>query len=336
MPPPWLDSPRLDIDLALPPAERYAHVPDDARRAGLELLAAIRGEASIDLDSARITALSQVVRLRTGNRFHGEARALAELLGVDWKEILLANCSYDAVVNLFMCSGVLVEGEGGPVLARNMDWWPEDVLARTSTLLRFHHGGEDRFWIAGWPGSIGVVSGLSARGFALALNAVICDERPPATGFPVMLHLRRVLEDAEDFDQAVEMVTKQKLAAPCLVAIAGSENHQRVIVERTPTRHALRWAQPGKALVVTNDYRRLSESSTDLPANELIGTACGRFDTLTDFFLTDPQDAASDEALLYILSDPQVRMEITAQQMVFHPAQRRARLVAPRRFFLSP
>ena len=44
-------------------------------------------------------------------------------------------------------------------------------------------------------------------------------------------------------------------------------------------------------------------------------------------------DKSSDEALLYILSEPTVKMAITAQQMVFRPSLREMRLVSPREFF---
>src|SRR5207237_1931878 len=118
------------------------------------------------------------------------------------------------------------------------DWWPEDLLAQSSYLVRCSRRGEFAFANAGWPGAIGVVTGLSARGFAVVLNAVIGPEGIRKTGYPVLLHLRRVLEDARDFDDALRLLSEQTLAAPALFTLAGRDNAQRVVLERTPTRHA--------------------------------------------------------------------------------------------------
>ena len=113
---------------------------------------------------------------------------------------MLANISYDLVLAYFGCSTVALPTPSGPVVARNMDWWPEDILAQCSYLIRCFRGSTFHFANAGWPGAIGVVTGLSARGFAVVLNAVLSPEGICKTGYPVLLHLRRVLEDAPSFE----------------------------------------------------------------------------------------------------------------------------------------
>lgn len=279
--------------------------------------------------------VARAASARLLGKYDAEAKAWGRLLDQPWPDVILANCAYDLIANLFACSGVLLEGEHGPVLARNMDWWPERELARASVMLRFEHHGEPRFWIAGWPGSIGAVSGMSARGFALALNAVLCDERPPLTGHPTLIWLRHVLEHAKDFDHALRLLSGKPLLAPCLIALVGVRNDQRVIIERTPRRCELRWAEPGRALVVTNDYRSLDDRREFSGEHMLQATACGRFDALTAFFADGPPEASSDEALLFALTGPHVMMEITAQQMIFRPSEGTARLTVPRRL-LAP
>ena len=143
-----------------------------------------------------------------------------------------------------------------------MDWWPEDVLARASCVVRFERQGEMQFCTAGWPGAVGVVTGLSARGFAVALNAVMGPERFSRIGYPVLLHLRRVVEDARDFADALRMLARQRLIAPALFTLVGTANDERVVIERSPRRHALRWAEGDAPLVATNDYRTLFRPTT--------------------------------------------------------------------------
>jgi hypothetical protein len=212
-----------------------------------------------------------------------------------------------------------------------MDWWPEDVLAQCSYLIRFSRGGTFQFANAGWPGAIGVVTGLSARGFAVVLNAVLSPEGMSKTGYPVLLHLRRVLEDAASFEAALRMLAEQRLAAPALFTLVGSRNEERVVVERTPTRHALRWAERDAPLVATNDYRQLAAPSAGT-GMEIYETTCHRYEALTRFFACHrPDREVEDAALLYVLSDPDVIQGITAQHIILRPRQGTVRLFVPRR-----
>ena len=323
---PWIERPSLNLDLALPAERRYRHVPAEAVQAGQRLLAAVLREIP---PAAKL--LADAVRLRTANRFHAEAVGLAEHVGVSWRDIVLANISYDLMLVSLGCSTVALPTPRGPVLARNMDWWPEDLLAQASYLLQVQRDGEPLFSNAGWPGAIGVVSGQSARGFALVLNAVLGPERSSKLGYPVLLHLRRVLEDARDFDEALRMLTEQHLAVGGLVTLVGSDNRQRVVIERTPKRHALRWPNGDEPLFATNDYRLLFQPETH-DELETCRTTCSRYDALQEFFANHRPDRDVDDAeLLYILSDPRVLQGITAQHIIFRPREQTARLFVPRR-----
>lgn len=328
---PWVERPTLELDLTLPPEQRYAQVPPEAVRAGQTLLAAVMREIPA---SAKL--LADLVRLRTANRFHAEAVGLARHVGADWREIVLANVSYDLLLSTLGCSTVALPTPRGPVLARNMDWWPEDLLAQASCLVQCRRGHDFVFANAGWPGSIGIVSGLSARGFGLVLNAVLSPDPASKLGYPVLLHLRRVLEDARDFDDAVRMVTDTHLTVGGLITLVGTENSQRVVVERTPKRHALRWPNADEPLVVTNDYRLLTRPK-DCVELEVCRTTCSRYDACCEFFGSHTADRDVDDTeLLYRLSDARVMQTITAQHVILRPRDQSARLFVPRRLVNAP
>jgi hypothetical protein len=248
----WTERPTIDLDLSVAAMERYGALPDHAVAHCQELLAAI---STMIPPNYRI--LADGVRMRTGSRFHEDACALAKRHGVDWRDVMLANVSYDLFLASLGCSTIVFPTPSGPVIARNMDWAPEALLARASYLVRCNHKGEFRFAHAAWPASIGVVTGLSAKGFAVVLNAVSSPEGAKLTGYPVLLFLRRVLEEAADFRSALKMISEEPLAMSGLITLAGSNNDERVVIERSPRLHALRWAEPGKALVTTNHYRKL-------------------------------------------------------------------------------
>jgi hypothetical protein len=229
------------------------------------------------------------------------------------------------------CSTIALPTADGPVLARNMDWFPEDLLAQASYLVRISRHGEFRYASAGWPGGIGVVTGLSARGFAVALNAVLCPEPICKTGYPVLLHLRCVVEDARDFDHALAMLRDQRLTAPGLFTLVGSKNEERVVIERSPTRHALRWPKEGEALLTTNDYRLLFPPKEG-NGLEIYQTTCHRYAALERMFASwSPARTLADTQLLYALSDPEVIQQITAQHVLIRPAKQAMRLFVPRR-----
>ena len=314
---PWIERPMLDLDLAQAVERRYDAVPGEVFARGRRLLDAVLREVP---PAAR--GLADWVRLRTGGRFHAEAVSLARRVGADWRDLLVANLAYDLVVGWPGCSTVALPGPGGPVVVRNMDWWPQDLLARASYLVRCGRGGRPEYATAGWPGAIGAVTGLSARGFAVVLNAVTSAEGLTRTGYPVLLHVRRVLEDARDFDDALRMLAEETLAAPALFTLAGRRNDQRVVIERTPTRHALRRPDGDEPIVATNSYRLLDGAGFE---------GCPRYDALCRFFARHrPGGEVEDAALLYILSDPGVRQEITAQHVILRPATGEVRLFVPR------
>jgi hypothetical protein len=322
-----VERPTIEIDLAEPPGRRYAGIPAEAFDLGRELLQAMKREIP---PMARL--LAHWVRLRTWGRFHSEAVSLAREGGHDWRDVMLANVAYDLILATFGCSTVALPTPAGPVVARNMDFWPQDMLARASYLIRVLRGGRFSFASAGWPGAIGVVTGLSTRGFAVVLNAVIGPEKFRRTGYPVLFHLRRVLEDARDFDDALQMLSHQTLAAAALFTLVGSRNEQRVVIERTPTRYAPRWPKGDEPLVATNDYRLLFRPEVHA-GSEIYETTCTRYDALCRFFAGHRSgQKVDDAALLYILSDATVIQEITAQHIIMRPAEGTIRLFVPRRF----
>ncbi|UCE58929.1 MAG: hypothetical protein JSU63_15985 [Phycisphaerales bacterium] len=322
---PWVECPSLELDLSLPVCERYSSIPPEACAKGKRLLRAVLTEVP-----SVMHFLADVVRARTRNRFHSEAQAIAHFIGGDWRGVMLANILYDLAIYRYGCSTAVLPTRNGPVIARNMDWPPEDVIAQTSYLIRTHRGGEFVFASAGWPGSLGVVTGLSGRGFAIVLNATSCPKRLGLTGYPVLLHIRRVLEDADSFDSAVMQLSETRLAAPCLITVAGEENHQRVVIERTPRRSAPRWAEEDQPLFVTNHYRIMFQGeSSSIPG--LDETTCSRYDAISELLGRHlPEETADDAKLLYALTDPSVIQDITAQHVIIHPRQREIRLWVPR------
>ncbi|HKB05717.1 MAG TPA: C45 family autoproteolytic acyltransferase/hydrolase [Gemmataceae bacterium] len=322
---PWVERPTITLDLARIRRGEPPDIPPDAVASAKALLDEVM--ASIP---PRARFLAYLIALRTGNRFGAEFRAAARLIDGDPRDIALANISYDLVVGALGCSTVAVPTPDGPVIARNMDWWPEEPLARASYVIRCTEGDDWRFSSAGFPGAVGVVTGLSSRGFAVILNAVTTTDPVCKTGYPVLLHLRRVMEDAADFDDALAMLSRQKLTTPALFTLVGSKNDQRVVVERAPKRHALLWGRMTEPLITTNNYHLLDLPPSERDDWELSRTSCGRYGRLCELTARRGNGTPTDDELLYWLQDEQVRQEITAQHVLIRSARGEMKLFVPR------
>ncbi len=149
----------------------------------------------------------------------------------------------------------------------------------------------------------------------------------------MLLWLRCVLEDAASFDDALAMLRDQPLASPALFTLVGRQPQQRVVIERTPRRHAVRWPQEGGPLVATNDYQLLQRATTHWFLWEaLYATTCRRYETLMHRGAALPAgEPVGDDVLLEMLSDPEIVQTITAQHVVVRPAAGQIRLWVPRR-----
>jgi isopenicillin-N N-acyltransferase-like protein len=235
------------------------------------------------------------------------ARAIraAEHVGVDPVELFAATLCYDQFMGTgaMGCSTLALAGPSGPVLARNMDWFPAEKVAKASCLVADEFGTN-----AGFVGMVGSVTGLSRRGFAACLNAALGPS--DSAGYPMLLFLRHVLDTATDFAHAVELVRSERLMSCGIVTLVGATNAERAIVERTPTDARVRAAQGDRPLIATNHFRALAAP-----------TECARFDHMARH--------AGAVPALDLLTNPNVLQSITAQHAVLCPAAGFAEMYVP-------
>ena len=131
------------------------------------------------------------------------------------------------------------------------------------------------------------------------------------------------------------MLTRRRLFTSALFTVVGTENHQRVCIERTPARAELRWAEPDTPLVTTNHYRKLDDAGRgklEGDAAQFFESTCGRYDRLLQLagqMLSAPE--VTSQALLRALTDEDVIQDITAQHVIMQPSSERIELYVPRR-----
>jgi acid ceramidase len=303
----------LTIDLRRPPGDRW-HLTSTQRQQARELLTSYKADLGQPQEVAEFLTAAAKDFIRSDH--WSELESLSTTLDLPVGDVALCNFYYDALKVVLGCTAFAVDAGDLILHARNLDWWTENAtLARYTTVCKFIGGPVGEFTTIGWPGFMGAFSGIAPGRFAVTLNAVLSLERAqPAT--PVTLLLRSVLEEARSFDEAVTILSDALLPCDCLLLLTGTRSGEMVVIERTPSRHALRTAQNG-FVCVTNDYHELNADPGGA-GSQLLATSCHRFDRVEALMgHARPQD--SEDCFTY-LSDSGVQMKITVQQMVFSAA----------------
>ncbi len=232
-----------------------------------------------------------------------EFEAASELLGFTVVDTVKFNLCYDLLLASLGCSTMALATADGPVLARNMDWFPPERIAEASMIVDTHYGMS-----VGFPGLVGAVTGISRNGgFAVALNA-LPDAAHDWDGVPTLL-LTRMLLEAVDFGEAVRLATTEQVMSACLLTLVGHDNTERICVERHAAAQddaILRRPPDGAPLVVTNNA-------------EATRCECPRWQRLHELCAGQEPGPADFDALLGWLDDPGVRQPLTAQHILAWP-----------------
>jgi len=97
----------------------------------------------------------------------------------------------------------------------------------------YYPDGKYPFVSIGWPGLIGVVTGINARGVFVALDPTRTDDAPE-DGPPLAVILRQVLEEADTLEQALEILRNAPLRTSGAVLVGDGIQRKAVVVELSP------------------------------------------------------------------------------------------------------
>jgi predicted choloylglycine hydrolase len=241
-----------------------------------------------------------------------EVHALALATGIDERETMLGQCFLD-LAQLSACSTIALPAGASPDhvarFGRNLDFVSLNIADRYSTVFVVRpDDGRYAYASIGWPGMIGVLSGMNEHGLCLASMEVPRTMRLP-TAMPYTLLYRTVLERCRSVPEAVQLLQttpRQTANNLMLMDAAGT----RAVVEITPQSIHVRWGTDGSALISTNHQR---DQDADTPGR------CNRYD-----YLHDQSKQSFGE-----IEEPDIQSMLrhvgnhgTMQSMVFEPANR--------------
>ena len=258
-----------------------------------------------------VVGMANVVMENSSKDHHTELDALIESSGRDRNSLYVANslvelrrmggCASFAVMPPRSQSGRLLFG-------RNFDFPPLGVLDTYHCLLIVQAEGKHAYASVGYPGLIGVISGMNDAGLTVATLDVYesADGSPyfDPQGVPLALTYRRILEECTTVAEARKLLEETKRTTYMNLAVCDAKS--AAIFELTPGRVGVR--EPEENILSCTNHFRLEGLLTD--------TDCSRYDTLTKLREGAIQfDVAGVQKAMHAVNQG----HFTLQTMVFEP-----------------
>lgn len=228
-------------------------------RSGLERFVAL---AAADAFRAQITPA-----------YRDEVAALADGAGMDARSIMLGQCFLD-LMPVTACSTVTLSADAAPDgvarFGRNLDFYSANIADKYSVFYVYHPDDGYAFASVGWPGMVGVLSGMNEHGLAIANMEVARPARLPQA-MPYTLLYRTILEQCRTTDEALALLerTPRQSANNLMIMDAAGD---RAVAEITPEGVTVR--RPDEFALISTNHRRGQDNAS--PGR------CGRYDYLRD------------------------------------------------------
>jgi hypothetical protein len=260
-----------------------------------------------------MVAMARVSMDRAPLRYRRELEAgarSAKLSQTERETFLVVNAMVE--LRRFACSAFLVEparsASGEMLFGRNLDFPSYGVVHRYSLVTICRPKGFHAFAAVGFPGLIGVTSGMNDAGLALAcLDSGPAKDGSPAflpQGEPLTLTFRRILEECATVTEAQQLLQSGKHNTWMNLAVC--DRRRAVVFEISTRQVAVRDAE-GHLLAATNHFRTPALSVTK---------KCDRYERLSKYWQRTPPLASGDVA--QAMRD--VANDTTIQTMIFEPA----------------
>lgn len=160
---------------------------------------------------------------------------------------------------LIGCTGFALWGratrDGNLLLGRNFDWEAGPIFDSRKVIFYVWPDKGIPYVHVAWAGMIGAVTGMNAKGLAVSINAA----RTSDTGFgrigtPASILVKRVLNEAENIEQAVQILREATVFVSDSYLIASARDGYAVVVEKSPTRFGVRKADKEGRILQSNHF----------------------------------------------------------------------------------
>lgn len=240
-----------------------------------------------------------------------EIESFIKTSGIDRDLVVAGNTMFDTK-KFIACSTLLVEAQRsatkGPLLGRNLDFDTLGYLQDYSLVTVYHPQGKHAFASVGFPGLVGVLSGMNDAGLALAVLEVFFPGHEGGfdpKGVPYAMCYRRVLEECATVAEAEKLLRSLHRTTTTNLAIC--DKHGGAVFEITPKSIFVRQPEDG-VCPCTNHFR----------SKEVAGSLrCRRYAALVETGKLPIIDVSDLAKGLHAANQDW----LTLQTMIFEPAE---------------
>lgn len=248
-------------------------------------------------------------------------------LGHAMQDYMLVGCSSFAVWGMNSADSSLLIG-------RNFDFYVGDKFARNKQVSFYAPSEGYRFASVGWPGMIGVLSGMNETGLTVTINAAKLD-MPTSSATPISILTREILQYASTIDEAYAIAQKRRTFVSESILVGSAKDGRAAIIEKSPENIALYNGNGKEQIICTNHYQSPA-FATNKRNIENIATSDSpyRFARLEDLLKENrpitPTNAASilrnrkglQDADLGLANEMAINQFIAHHSVIFQPEKR--------------
>lgn len=156
------------------------------------------------------------------------------------------------------CSSFATWGEESAdsslLIGRNFDFYMGDKFARNKLVSFYQPEQGYKFASVGWPGMIGVLSGMNETGLTVTINAAK-SAMPTASATPISILTREILQYAATIDEAYAIAQKRKTFVAESILIGSARDGRAAIIEKSSEKTALFTGDGRTEIICTNHYQ---------------------------------------------------------------------------------
>lgn len=168
-------------------------------------------------------------------------------LGHAMQDYMLVGCSSFATWGSQSADSTLLIG-------RNFDFYVGDAFAENKLVTFCHPDKGHNFVSIGWPGMIGVLSGMNEAGLTVTINAAK-SAMPTSSATPISILTREILQYASNIEEAFAIAQKRKTFVSESILIGSAKDGRAAIIEKSPEKTVLFSGKEKDRIICTNHYQ---------------------------------------------------------------------------------